>query len=385
MDLTPYQPRTFQEYRLAMKNWLVGKKSKITNFNAGSRVQTIFDSIAFLLSQSDLETMMGFKIALLEGLYALFGIYTLPGKKAVGVLRIEVIDSEALLPATFPIFNVSIENLTFTTETDIVLGVGQDYVEVSCQCDTEGVDGNLPISFIDSMDGQSVFSIQIPDGLRIYNPTAFMNGEDMETNDAKHLRFQKFINSLNRSTLNAVRSTVVSIKNVYLCVVEDNVNPYTRTKENGWVNVYISDGTPAPSQSLLDEIYKILKGDLNDPINYPGYISAGTQLYVGKMDVVPVEVVLKIYVLSTTKLSNTQIQLQVYDSILKYINGLPNGYNVLVDTLKSYAIQSHPDIYRVEIISPAQDVPISTLQLPRVGGSFGGRVVFESITKVKYE
>ncbi len=385
MDLMPYQPRTIQEYRLAMKNWLIGKNSKLTNFNVGSRIQTIIDSISYLLSQSDMETMLGFKTAITDGIYSLFGIETLPGKKAVGSLRIEIVDSEASLPLNLEIFTVTISGFEFVTENPISLGVNQGYVEVTCQATTEGIDGNIPSLFIDSMDGGANFSIPVPDGIRIYNPINFYGGEDEETNDAKHLRFQKFINSLNRSTLNAIRAAVLSIRGVYLCFIEDNVNPYTRQQENGWVNVFISDGTPAVSTSLSNEIYKILKGDTNDPINYPGYVSAGTQLYVGQLSIVPITIKLSVKVLSTTTLTDTQIQLQVFDSISRYINNLPNGYNVLVDTIKAFAIQSHPDIYKIEIESPTQDVIISNTQIPRVGGSFGGNVEFTSILKTKYE
>ena len=121
MDLTPYQPRTFQEYRLAMRNWLIGKNSKITNFNAGSRIQTIFDSISFLLAESDLETMLGFKTEIQEGLYNLFGIQTLPGKKSYGTLRIEIIDSDVELPLNFEKFSVEIDGFRFTTESDVSL------------------------------------------------------------------------------------------------------------------------------------------------------------------------------------------------------------------------------------------------------------------------
>jgi len=385
MDLSPYQPRTFQEYRLAMRNWLIGKNSKITNFNAGSRIQTIFDSISFLLAESDFETMLGFKTAIQEGLYSLFGIQTLPGKKSYGTLRIEVVDSIVSLPLNFERFSVTIEGFTFTTEADVVLSMGSDNVEVTCQCEIEGEDGNIPSLFIDSMDGQSVFSISIPDGIRIYNPSRFLGGEEMETNDQKNLRFQKFINSLNRSTLNAIRSSVLSYRGVYLCFVEDNVNPLTREKENGWINVYISDGTPSVPKAMTDDLYKILKGDINDPINFPGYVSAGSQLYIGALTVIPVDVTLSVKVISSSSLNAMQIQLQVYDAILSYINQLPNGFNVLVETIKAHAIKCHPDIYRIEIESPEKDIVIGNTQIARVGGNFGGKVEFKSVLKVKYE
>lgn len=385
MDLTPYQPRTIQEYRLAMKNWLIGKNSKLTNFNVGSRIQTIIDAVSYLLSQSDMETMLGFKTAITDGIYSLFGIITLKGKKSVGSLRIEVVDSGASLPLFLDIFTVTISGFEFTTENSISLGVNQGFVEVTCQADIEGIDGNIPPLFIDSMDGNATFSITVPDGIRIYNPINFYGGEDEETNDAKHLRFQKFINSLNRSTLNAIRAAVLSIRGVYLCFIEDNINPYTREKENGWVNVFISDGTSSVSKVLTDEIYKILKGDTNDPINYPGYVSAGTQLFVGQLSIIPISIKLSVKVLSTTTLTDAQIQLQIFDSISRYINQLPNGFNVLIDTVKAYAIQSHPDIYKIEIESPKQDVVIGNTQIPRVGGSFGGNVTFTSVLKTKYE
>ena len=385
-DLGNYQPRTFEEYRLAMKYWLIGNNSRITNFNAGSRIQTIFDAVAFLLARSDVELTSGFRNMITNSMYEMFNITRLPPVSSTGILRLEVVDSQAQLPLSMPVFRIKVGSLTFTTRSIAIIDRGSKFTEVIAVCEQAGIDGNIKPEVIDTDSGTGTLldGVELPTGIRIYNPTEFINGKEIESPENRHLRFQQYIQSLNKSTLIGIKTAVMSVPGVILCYAEDNFNPYTRERENGWINVYISDGSENPSQTLKDYILKLLKGDVNDSERFPGIIAAGSEVFVGDIHIVKTNFEVSVEILTSSKLSATSVASYVMDATNKYVNALPNGYDVIIETLKSRILLSHPDFYKITIHSPIEDIKINPDSLARFGGKYGGRLTIREIKKVTH-
>jgi hypothetical protein len=298
-----------------------------------------------------------------------------------------VVDSSAILPFTMPIFRIQVGSLTFATRSSVTIDRNNKFVEAVAVCEQAGTDGNIDSGTIDTDLGSGTLldGMSLPLGLRIYNPTAFLNGQNLESLEARHTRFQQYIQSLNKSTLVGIKSTVSSIPGVILCYVNDNINPVTGLNENGWINVFISDGSENPSQTLKDYILKVLKGDVNNPEEFPGIVSAGSEVSVGDIKIIKANFEISVEVLSTTKMDASNIASFVMNATNRYVNSLLNGQDVIIDTLRSVILLSHPEFYKVTIHTPTENIKVGQDSLARFGGQYGGKMTIREIKKVQHE
>lgn len=372
LDLSPYKPRTFLEYRQAMINWCVAKVARLSNFNPGSRAGTFIDAVAWILSLSDVSVLNGFRSAIIEGLYKVFGFERLPGQKAVGYIRIEI--PAQLTDTIFPIFQVDLFGIVFETVTPVTIPAGDTFIEVDVRALERGTDANITSAQIDTDDGRGTLNISVLAGTRVWNPFAFTGGTEIETQEARLKRFQDFINSLGRSTLLGIYNAVISIPGVAGAVVQENVNPVTNYPEAGWINIYVSDGTSNPPPALLAEVQKVIKGDINDPDNYPGYAAAGTILYVSGINVTGITIIYELVLRADSQLSDTEAISLGNSAIVNYVNTLPLGQDVLWETLQAVGLTAHPDFLKINVTTPPADIIIPASSLPRIGGTSGGTI-----------
>ena len=377
MPNNPYKPKTFIEYQTASRNWLISHSSKLTNFNPSSRTGTIIDAFSWLMANSDIEVLNGFKSAILEGLYKAFGFERLPGTKATGYVRIE--HTGHLAPIVFPVFQIDLFGIKFETVNSVTMNVIDTFVEVDVRALKPGTDGNIDIAAIDTADGNGTLSISVPTGTRVWNPAVFLNGTNIESHEHRVARFQDFIRSLGRSTLLGIKTAVESIPGVIGAVVQENVNPITGFPEAGWINIFISDGTSSPPPALIAEVEKVVKGDPLDPVNYPGYAAAGTLVWVDAINIFPVNVTYDLTVKAGSLLNDALLPtpesiLIADNAVATYINTLPLGQDVLWETIQAVILTANPDFYRVNVTVPASDVSVPSTSLARVGGTYGGTV-----------
>lgn len=372
LDLSPYKPRTFLEYRQSIINWCVAKVARLSNFNPGSRAGTFIDAVAWILSLSDVSVLNGFRSAIIEGLYKVFGFERLPGQKAVGYVRIEI--PAQITDTIFPIFQIDLFGIVFETVISVTIPAGDTFIEVDVRALERGTDGNITANQIDTLDGRGTLSISTITGTRVWNPSDFNSGTEIETQEARLKRFQDFINSLGRSTILGIYNAVISIPGVAGAVVQENYNPITGYPEAGWINIFVSDGTSTPPPSLITEVTKIIKGDINDPDNYPGYAAAGTVLYVTGIDVTGITVVYELVVRADSQLSNAEAESLGNNAITNYVNTLPLGQDVLWETLQAIGLTAHPDFLKINVTTPSADMSIPASSLPRIGGTSGGTI-----------
>lgn len=373
IQLGQFKPRIAEEYSASMRNYLIAKSSRLSNTNPGSRTRILIDALAKQLAKSDLEVYLAFNESFVSGLYQAFGFSRLPGNRSTGYLRIE---------STSHVADIVIPNGTkidlfgyeFETIASVTLLVGSTDIEVDVRAINIGSEYNIEANRIDTSEGLGTLSIQIPSSARIFNPSNFIGGTDQESEESRLARFQSFINSLGRSTIQGIKFAVNSIPGVVGSVVEQNINPFTRIPETGWINIYVSDGTVSPPLTLLNLVEKTIVGDPNDPANFPGYSAGGTLVYVTSVNVVALNCSCQVVIADGSSLLDVEAEVIILNAINSYVNTLPLGQDVLFDTLKAKIITSHPDILKVIMLEPLADVSIPFSSLPRIGGSSGGVV-----------
>ncbi|PJZ89541.1 baseplate J/gp47 family protein [Leptospira levettii] len=378
--LAPFKPRIAAEYTSAMINYNIAKNSRLSNFNPGSRARTLIDAIANQLERSDGEVARGFK-DIINGVYQAFGFGRLPGVPATGYVRLE--SSTHTVPIVITQGTViDLFGLEFETLVTRTLGVGDTSIDIDVRAKKAGTEYNIEIAKVDTSEGLGTITPSVPSGTRIWNPIKFSGGTNIESEEARLRRFQSFINSLGRSTLRGIKFAVESIPGVVGCVVEQNVNPYTRLPELGWINIFVSDGTAFPPATLLNLVEKTVVGDVNDEINFPGYAAAGTFVYVAPVSVSAINVELSIVVQEGSALTDDDTRIIIENAIASYINTLPLGRDVLFDTLRSRILTAHPDFYIVSLTNPSVDISIPFSTLPRVGGSSGGTITINILPRM---
>ncbi|WP_061231563.1 baseplate J/gp47 family protein [Leptospira noguchii] len=390
----PFVPKTEIEYRLAIQNYLIASGSKLSNFNPGSRIYTWICAIASVLAESDLRTLNGFDYSIREGIYNALGFNRLPGLKSVGIVRIE--HKDHLENIEIPIFTLDLFGLLFESISPVTLLVGQEYTEIEIRAKEPGTDYNIRRLSINTEEGLGSLNIQLPANTRVWNPSDFIGGSNKETEENRLKRFRDFIVSLGRSTLLGIYTAVISIPGVAGAQITTNKNPVSGSVEFGWINIYVSDGTSNPPQSLLDLVLKTIEGDLNDPEHFPGYSAAGTWVNVFKIPVLGISVRFRLEVLNNSQISLEEASTIATNAITYYLNTLPIGFDVLLNQVGATILKSHPDFYRVEILefygklandpvpNPIPipiDISVPPTFLPRTGGSSLGVITCE-VSKV---
>jgi hypothetical protein len=367
--MQPYNFKTFPEYLTNMIDYLVVNSSGLTNFNVGSRIRSLLEAIAYELSRSDADTLRGFISAIREGMYGIFGFERKPGTVAVGYVTITRPTSQPTGNIDYPIFQIDLYGVKFESTQVNVMGDGQPQFTIEVKALDAGLEGNILSFSIDTDQGNGTI---IPLGVdpilynRVYNAVDFEGGTEQESDADREGRFQAFIQNLGKSTEQGIRAEILKHPQVVEAVVLSNVNPFTGLSETGWVTIYISDGTVAPPQSLIDEITKIVEGDINDITNYPGLAAAGVRVYVGGIDVLEVDISVSIDVKIGSSLTDLQVQNLIASGSFQYINYLPMGEDMLIETLKAYILRKTDDFYRVYVTSPAADVVVQPNKMAKL-------------------
>ncbi|QOI53157.1 baseplate J/gp47 family protein [Leptospira interrogans] len=390
----PYVPKTELEYRLAIQNFLVASNSKLSNFNPGSRISTWISAIASVLAEGDLRTKNGFEYSIIEGMYSVLGYSRLPGLKSVGIVRIE--HQGHTENVTLGVFTLDLFGLVFESVAPITIAVGETYVEIELRAKEPGTDFNIRRLSLNTSEGLGTVNIELPPNTRIWNPSDFAGGTNKETEESRLKRFRNFIISLGRSTPLGIYTAVVSLSGIAGVQLITNRNPYSNEIEFGWINLYVSDGTSNPPQTLLDLVKKTVEGDLSDPENFPGYSAAGTQVCVFKIPVIGITVRFELDLFSNSLLSFEDALSIATNAITTYLNTLAVGFDVLLKQVEATILKSHPDFYKVRILEyygkfatdpvpgplpPLTDISIPSTHLPRTGGTSGG-MISGNISKV---
>ena len=87
----------------------------------------------------------------------------------------------------------------------------------------------------------------------VTNATAILNGVAQETDPALRVRFQKYISSLTKGSLNAVATAILSVQAGLSYVINEGLDPYGGVQTSNFA-VIVDDGSGAVSPAILANI-----------------------------------------------------------------------------------------------------------------------------------
>lgn len=260
-----------------------------------------------------------------------------------------------------------------TTAAGTLLAGRASTLAIATSAVVAGKAGNIIANAIDTLNGKGTLTSP-PTGVEhAINDSAFSNGDEQESDDDRARRFQITVQGLTGSTVKGLEAAALSVAGVRSVTVRE------RFPEPGTNTIVADDGSGALPLNTLLEIQRVLDGDPDDFINYPGKRAAGILTNVTPPASVPVNVTLTVFRIGN--LSNTtEITNNVQSAIENYVNTRRLGDDVVLSELIRVAKSAHPAVYDVTIAAPVANVSINSSSVSRTGAGTGAAVTITLTT-----
>lgn len=360
-----FQIKNFVSIVAAMVNHMRGTQDKITDFNVGSVARTLVEAPAVEIDELYQQMFHGLKEAIPVSVFSSFGFNLLPAEGGSGVVRFTAdgpVATQVLVPAGTTV-RVSGGDFLYATQVDGLIDVGSSYVDLMVYCQSTGATTNCLAGAINEL-ASNVSGI-----ISVANLNDITNGRDEETDDQRKIRFQGYISTLPRGTLDAVS---YGAKTAYLTdangqIVEhvsaaQLIEPYLEdaTIPVGLIEVYIYNGVGGTSQALVNRAKKVIDGcKLEDGTKIPGWKAGGVIANVFAAQEVPVNVTGVLQV-SPTYQPATVIA-EARENVRVYLQDLDIG-QAAIRTEIIRIIKTVAGVYNFTMPTPASDVIVTNRQ-----------------------
>lgn len=333
---------------------MVAKQNKVTDFNEGSIIHTILDTVSRIAERAYVAIRQGFNELLSVIPYSPFGMAKKEGKAASGAVvfsRANALGRQTIIPKGTVVSN---GELTFTTtESGIITAGAVDSDAVTVVADSSGKKYNIEAESVNSID-----SIVPADVVSVRNDYAFTGGTDEETDAEFEVRFKSYINGLSGTNSYAIKSAALSVNAVRSVSVQNHKPPYKNIYN---MTVYVDDGSGSATEKTLEDVKLAIEGD-NTETN-PGHLAPGVNIRVITPTAVPVNVDVKASILST---DISVARAEIERVISSYVNNLAIAEKCIVSEMIT-KIMTLNYVKDVSVISPSGNVEPSVNQIARIG------------------
>ena len=313
--------KNYNELLDEMKSSAIAGGSGLTDFNEGSIVMTIFESVARPLEQGYIDTRNGYANNLRAIPYSIFDFKQKSGQKA-SVSVIFTRNAASDFVSTIPIgTRVSNGTLVFTTTDVGNIQVGEvNSNEVEATAENVGLEYNVAENTITTIE--SNLSAEI---VSVNNPYKATGGTDAETQTQMLRRFKYMINGLQGSNRYGIMAGVLGLEGVRSVSIEEHFPPKSNIYN---FTVYVDDGTGRLTDELKNRCVDIINGD--DTETNPGLRAAGINVDVQAAAIVyiAVKVTATIY-----RAEEARVRNDITTTLQQYINGLGIHENVVLSSI----------------------------------------------------
>lgn len=325
-----FQLKSFAAIAASMLNRMKATQTKLTDFNVGSIVRTMLESVAAELDQLYQQMFNGLQQAIPVSVYNSFNFPALTAISASGLVQVNITPQQTpvLIPAGTQFTYPGSSNV-YVSAQDTTIPAGNSQVNVQVACSVTGAAGNITQgkSFTPSPSIQGFVSAT--------NLAGFVNGLDTETPDQRLIRFNAYISTLQRGTVAAIE---YGLSTAYLTDVAGNiiervalqlvVEPYLvdPTKPIALVNAYVHNGVGGTSSALVEQATKVISGYVDSSgKKVPGWKAAGIPVTIGAATEAPLNVTATVWIAAGYQWAT--VQAAVLSAISEYLIGLTIGNN----------------------------------------------------------
>ena len=326
-------------------DWTTARTDKITDFNIGSGIRTLYEAVSVQLEEFYFRVKQNTLYAIATSIYTAFDFERKIAGNATGYVTVAFTRA---LPTgmTFPKGTVFCTSdvygyIYFETLEDHYAKAGLTSTAIKVQCKQAGTIGNVPSGAI---------SLIIPTNViirNIYNEEPFTNGRDAETATEHKKRFQQYINTLAKSTSNAILYGTLEVEGVTGAWVDDNYI--------GYVKVYAHDSDGELPTDLRSKIQKHL-------VNYR---AGGIEVEILPIVTVKIDQTINVMIGNDY---DAEVYTELIDAMVtKFLNEYTVGYSYHVSDVITFVKSSYEDAVINVVMPNAKDIEIQKNQLIRAG------------------
>lgn len=349
--------KNYNQILSEMKENAIAGNSGLTDFNEGSIVMTIFESIARPLEQAYIDTRNGYNNNLRAIPYSVFDFKQKSGQKAsvdVQFSRNAALGIVSTIPSGTRVSNGS---LVFITTSAATIPIGETVSNtVGATAENIGLQYNVPEDTITTIE--SNLSAEI---VGVNNPAQAVGGTDAETQTQMLRRFKYMINGLQGSNRYGIMAGVLGIEGVRSVGIEEHFPPKSDIYN---FTVYVDDGTGSLTPDLANQITDLING--TDTEENPGLKAAGTMVEVSAATIytIDIEVTATIF-----RIDDARVQNDITVKLQEYINGLGIHENVVLSSIIVLLkqISGVTDISGLTLNGHSDNIPIAVNQIARFG------------------
>ncbi len=333
---------------------MIAKQDKVTDFNEGSIIHTILDTVARIAERAYVAIRQGFneQLALLP--YSPFGMEKKSGNYASGTVvfsRSSALTSSTIIPKGTRVSNGTLYFVT--TEAGTIAADATESDAIAVIAEEAGSDYNLAAGSINAIE--SVVSADIAS---VTNASAFTGGTDEETDAEFESRFKNYINGLSGTNTYAIKNAALGVNAVRSVSVQNHKPPYKNIYN---MSIYVDDGSGGASSDTLEAVKLAVEGDGTE--ENQGHLAPGVNIRVLAPTAVPVNIELKVSVYST---DIEEARTEIETVVTSYINGLTiNEVCRLSEIITKVMALNY--VKDVAIVSPTTNVEPSINQIARIG------------------
>jgi hypothetical protein len=353
-----FQIKDFASISASLINMMQATQTKVTDFNIGSVVRTMLESVAVEIDELYQQMLNGLLQSIPVAVYNSFTFPALAPLPASGVINVNVAaQPNATLIAAGTVFTAQSNSNTYATGADITMMTGTTSVLVPVTSTVAGSASNLGALTSFAMSPQPTGFVSAA------NPNAWINGQDAETAAEQLLRFNGFISTLARGTQNAVaygaKTSAITdpagniIEQVVSAIV---LEPYltNTTLSPSLYYCFIHNGVGGTSQGLVAQTQAVVNGyTLPDGVTLvPGWKAAGTVCTVLAATEQPVNVTATLF--ASPGYNKATLVTAAVSVLTAYLVAIPTGGAALFALLESL-VMAIPGVANFIIATPTVD------------------------------
>lgn len=355
----------FVELYNKMKSLTIANQDKVTDFNKGSVISTIYEAVGRIAEEIYIETRKGYTNNLKAMAYSVFDFQRKQGVKATAKVYftcVEAINSNTVIPINT---KVASGDLVFITTQPATIPAGEiTSNEVTVQAELTGSKYNVDANSITSIE--SIVSTNV---VEVNNRQKADGGIDEESESDMLIRFKDFISGLQGTNEYGIKAKLLAVEGVRSVDIQEHFPP-----DNSYnYSIYIDNGTGGLPDTLKKEILKVVNGDEDDFVNYPGIRVPGMNVRVASAIPVNASISVKCTVYRT---DHTTADFEIEEAIRQEINNLTIGKDILISSLilRLRQIAYITDVTEIKINGLAENLKMNPNQVAK----------FNSIT-IEYE
>ena len=345
--------RRYDEIMAGATANMIAKQDKITDFNEGSIIHTILDTVSRIAERMYVAIRQGYNELLVLIPYSLFGFERKNGFHASGKVifkRSVALSAQSIVPKGT---RVSGGGYSFTTTEAAIIPVGgTESAAVEVVADKAGR------AFVAAGVINTIDSVVPADVVEVTNPYALSGGTDQETDAEYKERFRIYINGLSGTNSYAIKSAALSVNAVRSVSTQNHKPPYKNLYN---MSIYVDDGSGGATEETIEAVRRAIEGD--DTEANPGHLAPGINIRVLSPTAIPVVIEMDASIYS---IDTDEAREGIRSVVSSYINGLTIGKPVVLSQIimKVMALNYVKD---VSIFSPQVNVTPAINQIARTG------------------